>query len=268
MSVGLGRLAGKRTLITGAGSGLGRAMSLRFGKEGALVACCDIDGDSARQTERILAAESVDAVAVQADVRSEEGTDAMVGAVLSAFKGLDVLVANAGVDGVGSAADVTADAWDQVIAVNLTGVWLSCRAGLRQMLTQGTGGSIVCTASVAGLIGSAATAANSASKGGVIALARQMALDYGPAGIRVNALCPATVPTPLVHRIYAMGGSAAAGRTTSIEDTLAATAPDRFPLGRVGRDEDIANAALYLASDEADWVTGTAFVVDGGLTAH
>lgn len=263
----MGRLEGKRAVVTGAGSGLGRASAIRFAEEGALVACCDVVGSAAEETAQKILADGHQAIAVTADVRNEGDTAEMVARTVEAFGGLEVLFANAGVASVGRAGDVGLEEWNRVIGINLTGVWLSCRAALAPMLAAGTG-SIVCTASVGGLIGVAGIAAYAAAKAGVIGLVKQMAVDYGPEGVRVNAICPSTVPTPLVRQTYAAGGSAAAGKSGSVDEILAASIEGRFPLRRLGREEDVAAAAVYLASDESSWVTGIALAVDGGQTAH
>lgn len=256
----MGRLDGKRTLITGAGSGLGRGAALRFAAEGAAVLCADLDGDAAAETARLIEKEGGTAAACTADVTSEDDTERMVAEAVSAFDGLDVLYANAGIAGPGSAADLDLDDWHRVIAVNLTGVFLSARHAVRRMLEQGSGGSIVTQASVGGLVGIAGLASYAAAKAGVIGLTRQLAVEYAPRGIRVNAICPGTVPTPLVVGTYT------AQRGALPDDWQEVRAQD-YPLRRLGTPDDIAYAALYLASDESSWITGQAWAVDGGVTA-
>lgn len=157
--------------------------------------------------------------------------------------------------------------WQRVIAVNLTGVWLSSRAVLPSMIANG-GGSIINQASVGGLVGVGGIASYAAAKAGVIGLTRQMAVDYGPDKIRVNAICPGTVPTPLVRQTYAEGGGFASSMDDHADfDTIMDRSRARYPIGRVGAVDDIAAAALYLASDESSWTTGIAIPVDGGMTA-
>lgn len=261
------RLAGKRTLITGAGSGLGRASALRFGQEGAAVLCVDRDAASAESAAAAVREAGGTAVACAADVASEPDTERMVAEAVEAFGGLDVLFANAGIAGVGTGADCTLADWERVLSVNLTGVFLSSKYALRRMIAQDTGGSIVHQASVGGLVGVAGIAPYAAAKAGVIGLTRQLAAEYGPARIRVNALCPGTVPTPLVRETYRDRGGYGTGTGETPDETLELQRLRRFPLGRLGEEDDIAHAALFLASDESSWVTGQAWAVDGGMTA-
>lgn len=263
----MGRLAGKRTLITGAGSGIGRGTALRCGLEGASVACADRDLDGAEQTVAMIGREGGAALAVRADVSVEADAERMVAETVTAFGGLDVLYANAGVPGVGTGAETTFEDWQRVIGVNLTGVFLSDKFALRQMLAQGTGGSIVNQSSVGGLVGVAGIAPYAAAKAGVIGLTKQLAVEYGQSSIRVNALCPGTVPTPLVLATYAERGGFGTGTGESPEETLELQRTRRFPLGRLGTEDDVAWAVVYLASDESTWVTGQIWAVDGGQTA-
>jgi NAD(P)-dependent dehydrogenase (short-subunit alcohol dehydrogenase family) len=264
----MSRLEGKRVVVTGAGSGLGRAMAERFAAEGAAVVCADIAGEAASAAAAAVVAAGGRAEAVTADVRSEADAERTVARATSAFGGLDVMVANAGVGGNGRVDELALDDWNAVLAVNLTGVFLSAKAAVRQLLRQGTGGSIIATASVAASIGIPRVAPYAAAKAGVIGLVRQMAVDYGPERIRVNAISPATVATPLVLKTYGEGGSFAAGSDASVDELLAESAATRFPLRRLGLERDVAEAALYLAADESSWVTGHVLVVDGGMTVQ
>lgn len=256
----MGRLDGKRTLITGAGSGLGRGAALRFAAEGAAVLCTDRDGEAAAETVRLVEEDGGTATACAADVTDEADAERMVAEAVRAFGGLDALYANAGIAGPGSAAELDLGDWDRVIAVNLTGVFLSAKHTLRQLLAQGTGGSIVTQSSAGGLVGIPGLASYAAAKAGVVGLTRQLAVEYAPSGIRVNAVCPGTVPTPLVVGTYTeQRGELAA-------DWQEARAQD-YPLRRLGTPDDIAYAALYLVSDESTWITGQVWAVDGGMTA-
>ena len=261
------RLAGKATIVTGAGSGIGQAAAILFAAEGATVMCADINGKAAEDTATRIG----DAARwAQVDVTDEAATQRMTDETVAEFGSVDAVYANAGVAGAGRAGDVSLEDWNQVINVNLTGVWLSVKPSIAHMVSAG-GGSLVLQASVGGVIGVPGIASYAAAKGGVIGLTKQMAVDYGPQGIRVNAICPGTVPTPLVRKTYeTRGGFAAtsgAPDDASIEDLLDA-ATGRFPLGRLGTVEEIAQLALHLASDESAWTTGTAINIDGGMSVQ
>ena len=262
-----GRLQDKRTLITGAGSGLGRTTALRFAEEGAAVACLDRDLGSVESLAEEIAAAGGTALALAVDVSDEASVESACAATVEAFGGLDVSFANAGIPGVGTGADTTLEQWNRVLGVMLTGVFLTDKYALRQMISQGTGGSIINQASVGGLVGVPGIAPYAAAKAGVIGLTRQLAADYGPRSIRVNAICPGTVPTPLVRDTYAERGGFGVDTGESVEETLEMQARLRFPLGRLGREIDVADAAVFLASDESTWITGVALPVDGGQTA-
>lgn len=251
-----GRLDAKVALVTGAGSGLGRASALRFAAEGARVACVDLDGSAAEAT-----AAEIGGLGLAADVTEEASIEAAVAATLDRYGRVDVLYANAGVPSAGQVHETSLAEWRRVVDVNLTGVFLSARAVLGDMLARGSG-SILLQASVGGITGVRGIAAYSASKGGVVALARQMAADYAERGVRVNAICPATVLTPLVEAVY----RERAGSAEAAQADLADRARD-FPIGHLGAVEDVANLALFLASDEAKWITGAVYPVDGGATA-
>ena len=259
------RLVGRRTIVTGAGSGIGQAAARLFAAEGARVLCADIDESSAMAVADEIGEQ---AVGHRVDVANPEDCAAMVARAVEDFGGLDAVYANAGIAGAGRAADLEVEDWDRVIAVNLTGVWLSIKYAIPHLVEAG-GGSLVLQASVGGVIGVPGIAPYAAAKAGVIGLARQIAVDYGPDNIRVNAICPGTVPTPLVRATYEKAGGFAAvadvGPDAGIDDMIAA-AVVRNPLGRLGTTADIANLALYLASDESSWVTGAAITIDGGMS--
>jgi NAD(P)-dependent dehydrogenase (short-subunit alcohol dehydrogenase family) len=257
----MARLKGKVALVTGAASGLGRASAQRLASEGAVVACVDLNTDAVDPVVKDIEDAGGRALALAADVGSSEALDAAVGRTVKAFGSLDICLANAGIASAASATELSHDAWDRVIAINLTGVWRTCRAVLPQMMAAG-GGSLIAQASIGGIIGIPSQAAYAAAKGGVIALVRQMAVDYARFGIRVNAIAPGTVMTPLVERHWA----ALAGADELPDDAIAA-AVAHYPLGRLGTPGDIAAAVAYLASEDAAWVTGTVLVVDGGRTA-
>jgi NAD(P)-dependent dehydrogenase (short-subunit alcohol dehydrogenase family) len=247
------RLASKCAVITGAGSGIGRAAALQFAREGAHVVLADHDGEAA---ERV--ALQTGGTAVAADVSVQADMERVAAAALERYGRIDVLYANAGIAGGGSALQVTQAEWDRVIAVNLTGVWLSIRAVLPAMIEQRSG-SIITQASTGGLVGVAGIASYSAAKGGVIALTRQVAVEYGRVNIRANSICPGTVPTPLVTRTFEERG---------LDDGTLEDAARGYPLKRLGTPDEVAALALFLASDEAAWITGATFTADGGYTAR
>lgn len=257
------RLSAKNALITGAGSGLGRATAVRFAAEGAAVACVDRDLAAAEETAELIRELGSTAVAIAADVSSAADSEAMVDRAIAELSGVDILFANAGVAGTGNAADITEDLWDRVIDINLKGVWLSAKYVLPHMIERGSG-VIINQASMGGLVGIDNIFPYTAAKGGVIAMTKQMAISYGPSGVRVNAICPGTIPTPLVHRSREERGDAPKDADHSAKDAEVA---QRFPLRRLGTPDDVANLALFLASDEANWVTGAIYTVDGGRSA-
>ncbi len=252
----MGRLEGKVAVITGAGGGIGRVAALRFAAEGARVVVADLDGGRAASVAAEIDAAGGTATAVTVDVADEAEVGAMVGAATSTYGRLDVLFNNAGIfpDDDGGVLDTPPGTWARVMDVNLKGVWLGCRAAVPAMLESG-GGSIVNVASFVALMGAAtAQIAYTASKGGVLALTRELAVEYARQGIRANSICPGPIETPLLAELLADP----ARRQRRLV---------HIPLGRFGRPEEIAAAALFLASDEASFVTGSALVVDGGITA-
>ena len=257
------RLNGKVAIVTGAGAGIGAAACRRFAAEGAQVVCADVVAARANETAARIESTGGQAFSVGVDVGDSEQIRSMVDRTIDTYDRIDVLYANAGVGGVGTAIDTDEAEWQRVIRVNLTGVWLCCKYVLPHMVAAGSG-SIVNQASIGGLRGVPAVAAYAAAKAGVIGLTRQMALDYGPAGVRVNAIAPGTVPTELVQGIWAAGAGLVAA--DSLEERVARAAA-LYPLRRIGTPDDIANLALFLASDEAGWVTGAIYVIDGGKTA-
>ena len=259
------RLENKVAVITGAASGLGKASALRFAEEGAAVVCADRNAADAEATAAEIEAAGGRALAVAADVTVEADHATMASQALERFGQIDVLYANAGIGEAGTIEHTSKDEWDRMIAINLTGVWLSNRAVLPAMVEQG-GGSIINQASIGGLIAVNGIAAYAAAKAGVVGLTRQGSLDYALNNVRFNAIAPGTVPTPLVTAVYEQRGGMAGGTGETVEDGLAAAA-QRYPMERLGEPVDIANMALFLASDESKWITGQVFAVDGGYTA-
>jgi 2-keto-3-deoxy-L-fuconate dehydrogenase len=238
------RFTGKRALVTGAGSGIGEAVARGMHAEGAEVLLADV---RAEPVETIAAELGERATPVALDVRDEDAVRLVAG-------DLDVLANVAGIGSTMAAPETTLDTWEDVFAVNARGTFLCCKHAIPAMVTRG-GGSIVNMGSVAGLVGLRNRAAYCASKGAVIALTRALAIDHVADGVRVNAVCPGTVDSPWVRRLVDDVGESL--------DALRA----RQPMGRLGTPAEIAAAVLYLASDDAAFVTGTAFVIDGGLTA-
>lgn len=248
------RLDGKVCVITGAGSGQGRSAALRFAEEGAHVVIAEVDAATGASVAAEITAAGGAALFVQTDVSSEGDWRRVIGQAVESFGGVDVLYNNAAVAPVedGSVVDVPLAVWDRTLAVNLTGPMLGCRHAIPQMLRRG-GGSIINTSSIRAFVGgSQPIDAYTAGKGALISLTRSLAVVYGPQGIRANVIAPGTIRTPmaLVHDAHGDAGS---------RMRLA-----RYPVGRFGRPEEIADLALYLASDESRWTNGAVMVIDGG----
>jgi NAD(P)-dependent dehydrogenase (short-subunit alcohol dehydrogenase family) len=254
------RLAGKVALVTGAGSGIGHAATLRFAEAGAEVVAVDVDVDAAEATAKAVVAAGGRAIGVGADVADDRQVRAAVQAAVDSFGRLSVLYNNAGVNSRGSVVDATEEDWHRCLAVNLTGTFLCSRAAVPEMLSSG-GGAIVNQASVAGLVGIPGFAAYCAAKGAVIALTRSMSVDLAPRGIRVNAIAPGTVRTPLMEPLLTARGGG------DLDRGLALTVA-KYPLGRLGTPEEIAAVALFLASDEAAFMTGSIVTADGGMSSQ
>jgi NAD(P)-dependent dehydrogenase (short-subunit alcohol dehydrogenase family) len=247
------RLANKIGLVTGAGSGIGRAIARRFAAEGVSLVLSDISETGLQETEAMISESGGHSIPVVGDVSARADADRMVQAAVEQWGRLDIVVNNAGITGSRQAtlAHLTPDEeWDRVMAVNVTGVFRVSGAAIRQMLTQ-DGGTIINIASVAGLVPFPARAAYDASKGAVIAFTRSLALDYAANHIRANAICPGMVETEMTRWRLEI-------------PELRQQVLDMTPWGRVGQPEDISSAAVYLASDEADYVTGHMLVIDGG----
>jgi len=251
-----GRLDGKAILITGAASGIGRATALAASREGAKLVLADVLVESGEETAKKIASEGGKALFVRCDVTKQTDIDAMVRRTVEAYGKLDGAFNNAGIEGtLAPTVDYPEDVFERVIQVNLIGVWKCLRAEIPVMAKQGKG-SIVNTASVAGLVGASAFAAYDASKHGVVGLTKSCALDYAKQKIRLNAVCPGVIQTPMLDRL----ASSAPGAI----DALSAITP----IGRLGTGEDVAEAVVWLLSDAASFVTGTTLAVDGGFTAQ
>ncbi len=250
----MGRLENKVALVTGAASGIGAACVERFAREGARVAGFDVSEEPANWAT--LVADAPESLYRAGDVRDEQGVQATVRAVEERFGRLDVLVNAAGVGGGGPVHMLPSEEWDRVVDINLKGTYLMCKYAVEGMLER-RAGNIVNIASIEGLEGTEGGSAYNASKGGVVVLTKNLAIDYARRGIRVNCVCPGFVDTPLLRSIFDQNDLG------PVRERIA----DAHQLGRLGRSEEIASAVLFLASDDASFVVGHALVVDGGLTA-
>jgi NAD(P)-dependent dehydrogenase (short-subunit alcohol dehydrogenase family) len=245
------RLENKVAIVTGGGNGMGRATTRRFAREGARVAVADIEFENAQKVADEIRAEGGHAIALEVDVRSRPSVEAMVAAAVAEFGRVDILASIAGVVFNDEFLELNEEHWEQILAVNLKGTMLCGQFAARQMVTQGTGGKIVNMSSTNGLVGEAELAHYNASKFGVIGLTMTMAIELAPYKINVNAVCPGFIRTRMTDRYVAIPGYA--------EEYL-----KKIPLARFGTPEDVAGAFLFLASDDASYITGHALVVDGG----
>jgi NAD(P)-dependent dehydrogenase (short-subunit alcohol dehydrogenase family) len=248
-----GRLDGKVAVITGAAGGIGREAALLFSAQGARICVADV----AREQGEATAAECRDAFFHEVDVASPESVESLYRETAARYGGIDVLYNNAGIMPPEDASilDTEPEAWDRVQDVNAKGVYLCCRYGIPHLLERG-GGSVINVASFVALVGAATSQISyTASKGAVLALSRELAVEFARRGVRVNALCPGPVETPLLLRLFEEDPAAFERRRVHL------------PMGRLAKPSEIAKAALFLACDDSSYVTGTAFVVDGGLTA-
>jgi NAD(P)-dependent dehydrogenase (short-subunit alcohol dehydrogenase family) len=249
----MGRLDGKVVVITGAGGGMGREAALLFSEEGARVCAADVDPEAAERT----AADAREAFAVEVDVANPDEVRRMYEQTVERYGGIDVLYNNAGISPADDASilETEPDAWQRVHDVNAKGVYLCCKHGIPHLLERG-GGSVINVASFVALVGAATSQISyTASKGAVLSLSRELAVQFARQGVRVNALCPGPVETPLLLRIFGDDPEAYERRRVHL------------PMGRLAKPREIVNAALFLASDESSYVNGATFVVDGGLTA-
>jgi NAD(P)-dependent dehydrogenase (short-subunit alcohol dehydrogenase family) len=249
----MGRLDGKVVVITGAGGGIGREAAVLFSDEGASVCVADVSTEAGEET----AAACPEAFFQQVDVADATSVEAMYGATVDRYGGVDVLYNNAGIMPADDASvlETEPEAWDRVLDVNARGVYLCCRHGIPRLLERG-GGSVINVASFVALVGAATSQiAYTASKGAVLSLTRELAVEFARRGVRVNALCPGPVETPLLLRLFEENPAAYERRRVHL------------PMGRLAKPREIALGALFLASDESSYVSGATFLVDGGLTA-
>jgi NAD(P)-dependent dehydrogenase (short-subunit alcohol dehydrogenase family) len=250
----MGRLDGKVCVITGAGGGMGREAAIVFTGEGAKVCVADVDLEIAEETVSLCSGE---AFAVRVDVAEEGAVAGMYAATTARFGGIEVLYNNAGISPADDASvlDTSVEAWQRVQDVNTKGVFLCCKHGIPHLLERG-GGSVINVASFVAILGAATSQISyTASKGAVLSMSRELAAQFARQGVRVNALCPGPVETPLLLSIF--GDDPVAFERRRVH----------WPTGRLGTPREIVNAALFLASDESSFVNGAAFVVDGGITA-
>ena len=248
------KLVDRVAMITGGGSGMGRAMSLLFAVNGARVAVVDIDEVSARQTADLIVTSGGQAIALQCDVSNANSVEAAVAHATQSLGPINILCSNAGLlDNYATVLDTSEELWDRIIDVNLKGMYLTARAVLPQMIERGEG-VIINTASIAGLVAGGGGAAYTTSKHGVIGLTRQISFDYGPLGIRANVICPGAVETGMTKAILESGDAAVMAAVRSV------------PAGRHAQPQEIANLALFLASPDSSFMHGSAVVIDGGCT--
>jgi NAD(P)-dependent dehydrogenase (short-subunit alcohol dehydrogenase family) len=250
-------LVGKVALITGAGSGQGRAAALLFAEHGARIAVIDINDDGAAETVELVERAGSDAIGVHADVSVPADNDAMVATTIAAFGRLDVLYNNAAIQMSGRLVDTTEAQWDITIATNLSAIFWACRAAIPHLCEDG-GGSIINTASVLGLIGSEGYAAYGAAKAGLVALTRQIATEHGPE-VRANVIAPGSIDTPRFRKVAAEMDDG---------DTFIKGLENTIPMGRLGTADDVAGIALFLASDLSSYTSGAVVPADGGLAAY
>lgn len=254
----MGRVDDKACVVTGAGSGIGKAIAQRLAEEGGKVICVDINGETAKATADSIQAAGGTAAEFQADVSDRAQVDAFVARCVELYGGIQVLVNNAGVNIPGVFHQISDTVIDKTLNVNVKGTMYGCRAAIPHMLKQG-GGSIVNISSVNGLVSEPFLAVYSASKGAVVMLTRGIALDYAKKGLRCNAICPGWVDTPINYAHAEMLGGL---------EKVYATIDSFQPIGRPGEPREIAHLALFLASDEASFLTGSIISADGGMTAQ
>ena len=245
---------GKVAIVTGGSFGIGRATAIAFAKRGAKVVVADYRED--QETIRLIEAEKGEAIFIKCDVSKDLDVKNMVEKAITAFGRVDFAFNNAGIEGAGSSThECSEENWESTINVNLKGIWLCMKYEIPQMLKQGKG-SIVNNSSIAGLVGFQGLPAYVASKHGVVGLTKSAALDYARLGIRVNAICPGVIRTPMLER--------STGKKKEVEKQY----EDREPIGRIGSSEEVAEAAIWLCSDYASFITGDAIAVDGGWVAQ
>jgi NAD(P)-dependent dehydrogenase (short-subunit alcohol dehydrogenase family) len=256
------RLANKVALVTGAGTGIGRATVTLLAQEGARVVVQDVNADTAEETAQLINHAGGEAVSISGDVSSNAAAEAMVERAVDSYGRLDVLFNNAGIWRGGTILDISEEDWDRTMSVNVKGMYLVSRYAVQQMMRQESG-SIINAASVAALRGSPMSAAYHASKGAVLLLTKCMAVDFGRYGIRVNCICPGIIDTQMADQFLTYRSLGDDDRKQALIETY----EERHPIGRFGQPAEVAKVVLFLASDEASFVSGAAWSVDGGLIA-
>ena len=257
-----GKFEGKVALVTGGGSGIGRASALTFARDGAKIIVADVDVNGGEATVQMIKKDGGEAIFVRTDVTKATEVEALVNKAVETYGRLDYALNNAGVEGNGlSTTQYAEEDWDRLININLKGVWLCMKYEIQQMLRQGSG-AIVNTASIVGLVGLENSCAYTASKHGVVGLTKVAALEYAKQNIRVNAVCPGSIITPMVERIFARGTDVKAQADAKAQ-TIA-----WHPIGRQGKPEEVAETVVWLCSDAASFITGHAMPVDGGFIAR
>jgi NAD(P)-dependent dehydrogenase (short-subunit alcohol dehydrogenase family) len=250
------RLKDKIAIVTGGGSGIGRAAALRFAAEGAAVAVADVSDGAARETHAQITRAGGRAIAVVGDLSRSEAVRTLVERTTAEFGTPTVLLNSAGITAFGTVEEKEADDLDHVLGINVRSIWLCAKAVIAPMRRAG-GGSIVNLSSITGIVGAPGMAAYATSKGAIITLTRTLALEVAESQIRVNCICPASIDTPMLRTSFERQDDPAAARASNVK---------RHPLGRFGTPEDVANLALFLASDESSFITGGTYVIDGGAS--
>jgi NAD(P)-dependent dehydrogenase (short-subunit alcohol dehydrogenase family) len=252
------KLTGKVAIVTGGAAGIGRACAIAYARQGADVVIADIDDVMAKETLALIGEGSGKAAFLATDVADSGECRRLVSETVRMFGKIDIMHANAGIEHCKSVLDTTDKDWDRIIGINLSGAFYCCREAMREMCARGAGGTILLTASPHAFVTSRDMAPYAATKGGMVALMKALALEAAPFGIRVNALLPGAIETPMLHREVAHAADPAAQLARFAE---------AHPLGRMGQPDDVAEVAAFIASDAARFVTGTCIAVDGGLMA-
>jgi NAD(P)-dependent dehydrogenase (short-subunit alcohol dehydrogenase family) len=252
------RVKGKVTIITGGADGIGKETALLFGREGARLVIADYDSEKVAQIENLLKERGIESFFIKTDIRNSAEVQQMAELAIKRFGRIDILVNNAGAAGAVPVVELTEDNWDRIVDTNLKGVYLCCKYIIPKMI-QGGGGVIVNMASVLAFIGRARASAYNAAKGGVVALTKNMALDYVANNIRINAVCTGFVDTDLVRRYV----NASENPAKTYEELV-----QLHPMGRLAKPEEIAYSVLFLASDESSFITGSSLIIDGGYSAR